>query len=169
MVQDHMEFLHGITRDLVKEEVTTDLANMYTLLKPVQMGMVVLVKEFENHVKRIGLDKVANLTGENVPNQFVEELLAVYNKYSDMVRLTFNNDQEFWSALDKACHCSINYKEDSRSCPKASEWLAKYTDYLLRKSAKGLSEAEVDEKLTHAIIVFRYIEDKDIFQKVNLA
>ena len=44
--------------------------------------------------------------------------------------------------------------------------LARYTDTLLRKSAKGLSEREVDDKLSSAIVIFRYIEDKDIFQKV---
>lgn len=49
---------------------------------------------------------------------------------------------------------------------KDSFKLARYTDMLLRKSAKGLSESEVDQKLSNAIIIFRYIEDKDVFQKV---
>lgn len=45
--------------------------------------------------------------------------------------------------------------------------LARYTDNLLRKSAKGMSEAEVDQQLSKAIVIFRYIEDKDVFQKVG--
>lgn len=39
---------------------------------------------------------------------------------------------------------------------------------LLRKSGKGLSDNELDTKLSQAIIIFRYIEDKDIFQKVRI-
>lgn len=46
--------------------------------------------------------------------------------------------------------------------------LARYTDTLLRKSGKGLSDSELDTKLSQAIIIFRYIEDKDIFQKVSI-
>ena len=44
--------------------------------------------------------------------------------------------------------------------------LARYCDSLLKKSAnKGVNESEIDDKLTMSIIVFRYIDDKDVFQK----
>jgi len=45
--------------------------------------------------------------------------------------------------------------------------LAKYCDNLLKKSAKGMTENEVEDKLTSFITVFKYIDDKDIFQKVT--
>jgi hypothetical protein len=44
--------------------------------------------------------------------------------------------------------------------------LAKYCDNLLKKSAKGMTENEVEDKLTSFITVFKYIDDKDVFQKV---
>ena len=43
--------------------------------------------------------------------------------------------------------------------------LAKYCDNLLKKSAKGMTENEVEDKLTSFITVFKYIDDKDVFQK----
>jgi cullin 2 len=43
--------------------------------------------------------------------------------------------------------------------------LAKHCDSLLRKTAKGISENEVEEKLNNSITIFKYIDDKDIFQK----
>lgn len=45
--------------------------------------------------------------------------------------------------------------------------LAKYCDNLLKKSAKGMTENEVEDKLTSFITVFKYIDDKDVFQKVS--
>lgn len=45
--------------------------------------------------------------------------------------------------------------------------LAKYCDNLLKKSAKGMTENEVEDKLTSFITVFKYIDDKDVFQKVR--
>nr|CAD7401976.1 unnamed protein product [Timema cristinae] len=43
--------------------------------------------------------------------------------------------------------------------------LAKYCDALLKKSSKGMSETEVDERLSQSITIFKYIDDKDVFQK----
>ena len=45
--------------------------------------------------------------------------------------------------------------------------LVKYCDSLLRKSAKGVSETDVDEKLNSSITVFKYLADKDIYQGVS--
>lgn len=43
--------------------------------------------------------------------------------------------------------------------------LCRYCDTLLKKSTKGLNESEVDDKLGHSITIFKYIDDKDVFQK----
>ena len=43
--------------------------------------------------------------------------------------------------------------------------LAKYCDTLLKKSQKGMSESEIDDKLNSSITVFKYLDDKDVFQK----
>lgn len=41
----------------------------------------------------------------------------------------------------------------------------RYCDTLLKKSTKGLSEGEVDDRLCNSIVIFKYVEDKDVFQK----
>ena len=43
--------------------------------------------------------------------------------------------------------------------------LAKYCDQLLRKSSKGVGEQEMEDRLEEVITVFRYIDDKDVFQR----
>ncbi|PRP88079.1 cullin-2 [Planoprotostelium fungivorum] len=48
---------------------------------------------------------------------------------------------------------------------KSPEFLAKYCDILLKKSNKNLEESELDEKLNQIIVIFRYVDDKDVFQK----
>lgn len=39
----------------------------------------------------------------------------------------------------------------------------KYCDNLLKKLAKGMIENEVEDKFISFIIVFKYIDDKDVF------
>jgi cullin 2 len=36
---------------------------------------------------------------------------------------------------------------------------------LLKKSSKGITESEIDDKLANSITIFKYIDDKDVFQK----
>ena len=45
----------------------------------------------------------------------------------------------------------------------AAELIARYCDTLLRKSSKNTTE--VEEKLDGAIKVFRFLDDKDVFQR----
>merc|ERR1711936_431811 len=45
------------------------------------------------------------------------------------------------------------------------ELLAKFISVLLQKPSKNPEEAELEDTLNQCMIVFKYIEDKDVFQK----
>jgi len=78
----------------------------------------------------------------------------------------FNNDFYFSQALDTAFTIIVNYKLEENQPSKAPEYLSKYCDKLLKKSCKGMSEAEIDEKLFQSITIFKYIDEKDVFQNI---
>lgn len=63
----------------------------------------------------------------------------------------------------------VNHREDPKQPPKVSERLNRYIDSLLRKSQKNINETDIDAQLSNAITIFRYIDDKDLFQKVFLS
>ncbi|KAH9488657.1 Cullin-2, partial [Bulinus truncatus] len=163
MVADIIDFLHGECRDMVEQEKRKDLTNLYILLKPIHKGLEVLVKEVENHIKQQGIQSVVSL--KNDPS-FVEAMLKVYHKFRELIADVFNNDQAFTGALDKACSAVINHKpQNSRQPNRSPELLAKYCDSLLKKSTKGVGDVELDEKLSGSIIIFKYLDDKDVFQR----
>lgn len=66
MVADHLNFLHGECETMVTRERRKDLANMYTLLKAVSGGLIVLISHVREHIKQQGLEAVTGLRGENV-------------------------------------------------------------------------------------------------------
>ncbi|XP_071958139.1 cullin-2-like [Antedon mediterranea] len=165
MVADHMKFLHSECRDKVREESTEDLARMYELLRPVTNGLGIMVQELELHIKETGLAAISNLKRENIPAQFVESIQAVHKRFLEMIKNTLGNDQVFTKALDKACTAIVNHRHSPQEICRSPELLAKYADTLLKKSSRGLNESDIEDKLTQCIIVFRYIDDKDIFQK----
>ncbi len=101
----------------------------------------------------------------------------------------FNNDSGFVASLDRACTTFINKNSvttKANSSSKSPELLAKYCDHLLKKSSKNPEEAELEDTLNQVVspfvlnifeppvntsififqmVVFKYIEDKDVFQK----
>ncbi|GFR87398.1 cullin-2-like [Elysia marginata] len=167
MVGDVIGFLHDECKQMVEQEIRKDLQNLYKLLKPIHKGLEVLVKEVETYIKHQGMQSVESLKHDP---SFVEAMLKVYHKFKELILDVFVNDQAFTSALDKACSSVINHKPQNSSrtshAPNRSpELLAKYCDGLLKKSTKGVSDAELDEKLSGSIIIFKYLDDKDVFQR----
>ncbi|KAB1281181.1 Cullin-2 [Camelus dromedarius] len=146
MVADHLQFLHAECHNIVRQEKKNDMANMYVLLRAVSTGLPHMIQELQDHVHDEGLRATGNLAQENMPTLFVESVLEVHGKFVQLINTVLNGDQHFMSALDK---------------------LAKYCDNLLKKSAKGMTENEVEDKLTSFITVFKYIDDKDVFQKAS--
>ncbi|XP_025786007.1 cullin-2 isoform X1 [Puma concolor] len=164
MVADHLQFLHAECHNIIRQEKKNDMANMYVLLRAVSTGLPHMIQELQNHIYDEGLRATSNLTQENMPTLFVESVLEVHGKFVQLINTVLNGDQHFMSALDKALTSVVNYREPKSVC-KAPELLAKYCDNLLKKSAKGMTENEVEDKLTSFITVFKYIDDKDVFQK----
>lgn len=166
LVADHLSFLHSECRSMVTSDRRKDLHNMYTLLKPIEMGLPVLVKEVQSHITAIGLQAVTSLSGDNMAQSFVECVLDVHSKYSRMIREVFNSDQQFTGALDMACSVIVNHRRHPKTQSRSPELLSRFCDSLLKKGmGRGMTEAEIDDQLSLSIIVFKYIDDKDVFQK----
>ncbi|UYV60983.1 CUL1 [Cordylochernes scorpioides] len=127
------------------------------------------------------------------PKLYISTILEVHRKYNALVIVAFDNDVGFVTALDKACGKFINNNhitQQANSSGKSPELLAKYCDILLKKRqvsflffflslVHAMIIMQFDFALTNAraprrkeslnvcpqMIVFKYIEDKDVFQK----
>lgn len=176
MVADHSAWLHEESEQMVRTDRWSDLQAVYQLLKPIDNGLKTIISQVQNHIIHVGLDvlkEVAN--SDNPPKKFVESFINVHKKYSELVDIVFVKDQIFVSALDRACSTIINHRIDPHQPCRSPEFLAKYCDSLLRKPGsnsnqsnnnnKTLTDSEIDDKLTQSIIVFKYLDDKDVFQK----
>ncbi|KAJ3207046.1 hypothetical protein HDU82_004104 [Entophlyctis luteolus] len=100
------------------------------------------------------------------PKIYVEALLEVHTKYNELVQNAFRGESGFVSSLDKACKEFVNRNKVCASgSSKSPELLAKFCDSLLRKSSKVSDDGEVEDVLNSIMTVFKYVEDKDVFQK----
>ncbi|KAG0413000.1 hypothetical protein HPB47_009864 [Ixodes persulcatus] len=143
---------------------------MFQLVSRILDGLGELRCLLEEHIHAQGLSAVERL-GDGAaqePKLYVCTLLQVHRKYNALVLTAFGNDVGFVASLDKACGKFINNNAITRlanSSSKSPELLAKYCDILLKKSSKNPEESELEDTLNQVMIVFKYIEDKDVFQK----
>lgn len=169
LIADHLALLRDEFQVLLDNDREEDMGRMYSLLIRIPEGLEPLRQKFETHVRNAGLAAVAKVASDAEklePKVYVEALLETHTKYQGLVKRAFADEPEFTRSLDNACREFVNRNEICKAgSNKSPELLAKYTDVLLRKSGTGVEESELDATLTQIMTVFKYIEDKDVFQK----
>lgn len=169
LIADHSALLRDEFQVLLDNDREEDMARMYSLLSRIPDGLDPLRSKFEAHVRKAGLAAVAKVSADAEklePKVYVDALLEIHTQYQGLVKRAFNDEPEFTRSLDNACREFVNRNDVCKSgSNKSPELLAKYTDILLRKSGTGIEEAELENTLSQIMTVFKYIEDKDVFQK----
>jgi cullin 1 len=170
LITDHSGALREEFQILLDQDKQEDLGRMYKLLARIPEGLDPLRMRFETHVRKAGLSAVEKVSAEGdkiEPKVYVDALLEVHTQYQDLVNRAFNGESEFVRSLDNACREFVNRNKICKSgSNKSPELLAKYTDTLLKKSSAKMNEEDnMESLLSQVMTVFKYIEDKDVFQK----
>jgi len=170
LIEKHLENFQLEFQHLLADDKQEDLARMFSLVSRIQDGLPELRIRLEEHISLQGMSAIerGGEVAHTDPKVYVTTILDVHRKYNAMVMSAFNNDAGFVAALDKACGKFINANavtKAANSSSKSPELLAKYCDLLLKKSAKNPEEAELEDTLNQVMVAFKYIEDKDVFQK----
>ncbi|KAG1867680.1 Cullin [Suillus subluteus] len=168
LVRPHSRLIRETFQRLLDRE-KEELQSMYASLSRTRKCLEPLRQKFEEHVKKAGLTAVVTLLGEEGdnsldPKAYVDTLLEVCCRYSGFVMRIFGGETGFVASLDKACREFVNRNAvTGSSTTKSPELLVKHADALLRKNNK-MTEWDLEAALSDAMVLFKYIEDKDVFQ-----
>ena len=136
-----------------------DLQRMYSLLSLIPEGLEPLEKKFADHVEKLGLSAISKLVGEPgsstellEPKVYVDALLEIHHKYSEIVTRSFRGDARFVESLDKACREFLNRNvATGQSNSKSRELIVKYANLLLREDKKLAEEEDLEQALNRVV------------------
>ncbi|ALC42737.1 CG11261 [Drosophila busckii] len=170
LIEKHLRLFHTEFQNLLNADRNDDLKRMYSLVSLTPKNLDQLKKILEEHILQQGteaIEKCCTSEAANDPKTYVQTILDTHKKYNALVLTAFDNDNGFVAALDKACGKFINSNVVTKpnNAGKSPELLAKYCDLLLKKSSKNPEDKELEDNLNQVMVVFKYIDDKDVFQK----
>lgn len=90
--------------------------------------------------------------------RWVDDVLRLKDKFDYMLDACFQDDLVLQTALTKSFADFINLFN------RSSEYVSLFIDDSLKRGIRGKTEAEVDAILEKAIVLIRYLLDKDLFQ-----
>ena len=164
MIENHMHRLvhmenSGLVNMLVNDKYD-DLGRKYNLFRRVANGGLLIVRDvMTSYIRDTGKQLVTDPERLKDPVEFVQRLLDLKDKYDKIISLAFNNDKTFQNALNSSFEYFINLNA------RSPEFISLFVDDKLRKGLKGVSEEDVEIVLDKVMMLFRYLQEKDVFEK----
>ncbi|CAN6279989.1 unnamed protein product [Urochloa humidicola] len=163
MIANHMHRLvhmenSGLVNMLVDDKYE-DLGRMYALFRRVPDGLSTIRDVMTSYLRETGKQLVTDPERLKDPVEFVQRLLNEKDKHDKIISVAFGNDKTFQNALNSSFEYFINLNN------RSPEFISLFVDDKLRKGLKGATEEDVEVILDKVMMLFRYLQEKDVFEK----
>ncbi|TKY50275.1 Cullin-3A protein [Spatholobus suberectus] len=163
MIESHMHTLvhmenSGLVSMLVDDKYE-DLQRMYNLFRRVPAGLTIVKEVMTSFIRDTGKQLIMDPERLRDPVDFVQRLLDLKDKYDRVITMSFNNDKTFQNALNSSFEYFINLNA------RSPEFISLFVDDKLRRGLKGVGEEDVEIVLDKVMMLFRYLQEKDVFEK----
>ncbi len=91
--------------------------------------------------------------------QFVQKLLDLKALFDQFLEESFSRDRYFKKIINSDFEYFLNLNK------RSPEYLSLFIDDKLKKGVRGLSDAEVEQVLDRAMVLFRFLQEKDTFEE----
>uniref|UniRef100_A0A915CPN1 Cullin family profile domain-containing protein n=1 Tax=Ditylenchus dipsaci TaxID=166011 RepID=A0A915CPN1_9BILA len=162
----------GLVFMLVNDRIN-DLRSLYELLKRVPQGIKTMTDTMSAYLRGKGkllvedsnAEAIENLTlaptGAQPPNPiaFIQSLLDLKLRFDRYLVDAFKEDKDFKQRIQGDFEYFLNLSA------KSPEYLSLYIDDKLKKGLKTLNEGEAENVLDKAMVLFKYLQEKDVFER----
>ncbi|XP_066266185.1 cullin-3-A-like [Branchiostoma lanceolatum] len=147
---------------MLKNNKTDDLACMYKLFIRVPDGLKTICECVSKYLREQGKAIVTEegQAGEpKNPITYVQSLLDLKERFDHFLHESFSDDKVFKQQVSSDFEYFLNLNQ------KSPEYLSLFIDDKLKKGVKGLTEQEIETILDKTMVLFRYLQEKDVFER----
>eukprot|EP01137_Pigoraptor_chileana_P033540 Opistho-2@24554 len=141
--------------ELVDGQRVADLARMYQLFSRVS-ALDSTKLYYAAYIKKRGSTLVLDPEKDK---SLVQDLLDFKARLDALMDDAFEKNEKFGHAMKEAFESFINMRQN-----KPAELIAKYIDEKLKAGNKEATEEELEHLLDKVMVLFRYIQGKDVFE-----
>ncbi|KAL0274159.1 UNVERIFIED_CONTAM: hypothetical protein PYX00_006651 [Menopon gallinae] len=144
---------------MLKNQKTEDLACMYKLLHRVEDGLKTMSDCVSQYFREQGKALVQEENGGTNAINFVQNLLDLKDRFDHFLHNSFDTDKIFKQMIASDFEHFLNLN------PKSPEYLSLFIDDKLKKGVKGMTEQEIETVLDKTMVLFRFLQEKDVFER----
>lgn len=144
---------------MIEHQQAEDLARMYYLFSRVPEGLDTISLCTSFYLRHKGHEILNDEEVKSSAIDCVQNLMILKDHIDFYVTHSFLNDKNFTRQLATDLEYILNID------PKLPEYLSVFFDERLRKAAKGITQEERTVLLDKAVVLFRFIQDKDVFEQ----
>ena len=149
---------------MIRNNKFDEISLMHYMFSRVPESFTLLSQQLSAYITATGSKLVQD--DQIKTEEFVTQIVLLRRKVIDIYNKSFNKDPKIDVAIKQSFEGFINLND------RCARYLVFYLDEKFKKDFKMLSEAEVSEELDKILQIFRYLQDKDVFEgfyKVSLA
>uniref|UniRef100_A0A2S2P2L0 Cullin-3 n=2 Tax=Schizaphis graminum TaxID=13262 RepID=A0A2S2P2L0_SCHGA len=144
---------------MLKNNKIDDLACMYKLLSRVSEGLKTMSDCVSQYLREIGKSLVQEENINTNAISYIQSLLDLKDRFNFFLVHSFNNDKMFKQMIAADFEYFFNINS------KSPEYLSLFIDEKLKKGVRGLTENDVELVLDKAMVIFRFLQEKDVFER----
>ncbi|CAH8649220.1 unnamed protein product [Heterobilharzia americana] len=161
LISRHMETIVGMEDSgltyMLTHDNFSDIAAMFSVLSRVDEGPKIMSNYISLYLREQGRSIVHD-TGSSTPQQHIQDLLRLRDRANELLTRALNNQTIFRNQINADFEYFINLN------PRSPEFLSLFIDEKLKRGTKGMADQDVDAIFDKCIVLFRYLQEKDLFE-----
>ena len=163
LVQRHVSTLVAMDQSgcvaMLRDDKVYGLRRMWKLFSRVDGGVEAITKCVLSLADEMGLSIVEDDARAKDPIGSVQAVLDLKHKFDSIIAEAFDGDKRAVVVLNQAFEHFMNVR------PGWPEKLSLFLDDQLKRGIKSLNELQVEDLLDRALMLFRFLNDKDLFER----
>lgn len=144
---------------MLENERNSELMSFYRLLSRVEDGLKEMRAVITAYIIKLGQAINSDPEISADPVKWVQAVIELKDKFDRLLTNAFDRDKSFQTTINDA------FEKFVRQNAKSSEFLALFLDINLKQSIKGMSDQEIETTLDKSVVIFRFLEEKDVFER----